>query len=155
MKRREAIRSVVLISAGAAFLYQCKEKAATITLKNIPLNGAEQELMDNLTEFILPGTNLKNTEFVLMMVDDIAAPEDQKKFINGMKIFREKGFVKMSPAERKGFVDKLDGDGQMFFEIVKQGTIENLTSSEEYLKNVKNITNLIPPKFQACVAVNS
>jgi hypothetical protein len=155
MKRREAIRSVVLISAGAAFLSQCKEKAATITLKNIPLTGAEQDMMTELTEFILPGTDLRNADFILMMADDCLSPEDQNKFRAGMKEVTEKGFTKMSSDERSQYVSTLDGDAKIFYEMVKGGTIENFTSSEKYLKEVKNITNLIPPKFQACVAVNS
>ena len=155
MKRREALRSVVLITAGAAFLYQCKEKAATIALKNIPLAGAEQDMMEELTEFILPGTNLKNTDFVLMMADDLLSPGEQAKFESGLKIFTEKKFVKMSPEERDQFVNALDGDAKMFYEMVKQGTIENFTSSEQYLKDVRGITNLIPPKFQGCVPVNA
>jgi hypothetical protein len=161
MKRREAIRSVVLISAGAAFLYQCKEKAATISLKQIPLTGAEQDMINALTEFIIPRTDfpgandLKTGDFVLMMADDCLPPEEQKKFESGMKTFTEKGFVKMSPEERNQFVASLDGDAKVFFEMVKQGTIENFTSSEKYLKEVRDVTDLIPPKFQACVPVNS
>jgi len=155
MKRREAIRSIVLISAGATFLYQCKEKAATVTLKNIPLTGAEQDMMTELTEFILPATDLKNADFILMMADDCLSPEDQGKFEAGMKAFTEKGFTRMSTEERDQYVNTLDGDAKVFYQMVKQGTIENFTSSEKYLKEVRNITTLIPPKFQACVAVNS
>ena len=141
MKRREAIRRVVLISAGAAFLYQCKEK--------------EQDLMTELTEFILPGTNLKNADFVIMMADDLLPPDQLEKFKAGMKAFNEKGFTNMSPEERDQYVNSLDGDAKIFYEMVKQGTIGNFTSSEKYLKEVKNITSLIPPKFQGCVPVNS
>jgi hypothetical protein len=154
MKRREVIRSIVLVSAGAAFLYQCKEKAATIALKNIPLTGPEQDLMTELTEFILPSTDLRNADFILMMADDCLSPELQEKFQSGMKAFTEKGFIKMSPTERDQYVNALDGDAKIFYQMVKQGTIENFTSSENYLKEVKNITSLIPSKFQACVAVN-
>jgi hypothetical protein len=155
MKRREAIRSVVLISAGAAFLYQCKEKAATITLKNIPLTGAEQDLMTQLTEFILPATDPRNADFVLMMADDLLPPEELGKFNAGMKAFAEKGFTKMSAEEKNKYVDTLDGDAKVFYEMVKQGTIENFVTSEQYLRDVKNITTLIPAKFQGCIPVNS
>ena len=155
MKRREAIRSVVLISAGAALLYQCKERVATIALKNIPLTGAEQEMMEELTEFILPATNLKNADFVLMMADDCLSPEQQEKFLSGLKVFARKGFTRMSSEERGQYVNALEGDAKIFYDMVKRGTIENFTSSEEYLRDVKNITTLIPPKFQACVAANS
>ena len=159
MKRRAAIRNVILVSAGAAFLYSCKEKAATITLKHIPVTGTEEELVSELSEVIIPKTDfpgakdLKTSDFIFIMVDDCLSPEEQQKFIAGMKVFSESGFLKMSPEERKDFIAKADGDAKMFFEMVKQGTIENFTSSKEYLEKVKNVTTLIPPKFQACVAV--
>jgi len=159
MKRREAIRNVIVVSAGAAFLYSCKEKAATITLKNIPLTGADEDLMSELTELIIPKTDfpgakdLKTSEFIFVMVDDCMSPEEQQKFVSGMKAFNEGGFLKMSPDERREFINRADGDAKMFFEMVKQGTIENFTSSREYLEKVKNVTTLIPPKFQACIAV--
>lgn len=139
MKRREAIRRVVLISAGAAFLYQCKEK--------------EQDLMTELTEFILPATNLKNADFVIMMADDLLPPDQLEKFKAGMKAFTDKGFTKMSPEERDQYVTSLEGDAKVFYEMVKQGTIENFVTSEEYLRDVKGITTLIPGKFQGCIEV--
>jgi len=161
MKRRAAIRNVILVSAGAALLYSCKEKAATITLKHIPLTGAEEELLTELTETIIPKTDfvgakdLKTADFVFMMVDDCLDPETQQKFSAGMKAFDKSGFVKMSPEKRNEFIKSIDGDAKVFFEMVKQGTIENFTSSKEYLEKVKNVTTLIPSKFQACVTVNS
>lgn len=161
MKRRTAIRNVVLVTAGAAFLYSCKEKAASVTLKHIPLTGAEEDMLAELTETIIPRTDfpgakdLKTGDFVLMMSDDLLPPEAQQKFSVGMKAFTEAGFANMSQVKRKEFIDKLDGDPKAFFEMVKQGTIYNFTTSERYLKDVKNITSLIPPKFEACVEVKS
>jgi hypothetical protein len=141
MKRRTAIRNVVLMSAGVAFLYSCKEDA---------------DLLSELTEFIIPGIkDLKSPEFVTLMADDCMPPEDHKKFTDGKNAFGKAKFVRMSPGERKDFVSKLDGDAKFFFEMVKQGTIYNFTTSQEYLANVKNITTLVPPKFEACVTVNA
>lgn len=157
MKRRTVIRNMVLVSAGAAFLYQCRERAATITLKNIPLTGAEQDLVIELAETIIPktdfpgATDLKTADFIFMMVDDCLSPEQQQQFVAGMKAFTGSGFVKMSPGEKKEYLGSLNGDAKVFFEMVKSGTIENFTSSEQYLREVRNVTTLIPPKFQGCV----
>lgn len=161
MKRRTAIRNVVLISAGAALLYACKEKAATVTLRNFLVTGTEEDVLNDLTEFIIPKTDfigakdLKTAEFILVMADDCMSPDEQKKFSSGLKAFADKGFQKMSGEEKKTFVDQLDGDAKSFFETVKDATIWNFTTSQEYLAQVKNVTTLIPPKFQACVSVNS
>jgi len=159
MKRREAIRNVILVSAGAAFLYSCKEKAATVTLKHIPLTRAEEDLLIELTETIIPKTDfpgakdLQTADFIFTMADDCMNPETQQKFSNGMKAFDKAGFISMSADRKKEFLNKLEGDAKFFFEMVKQGTIENFVTSEEYLKQVKNITTLIPPKFRPCVPV--
>ena len=161
MKRRTAIRSIVLISAGTALLYSCKEKAASVSLQHIPLTGADEDMLAELTETIIPKTDfpgakdLNSGGFVLMMCDDILPPEAQQKFSAGMKAFTDAGFTKMSPEKRKEYIDSLSGDAKEFFEMVKQGTIANFTTSQEYLAKVKNVTSLIPPKFQACVPVNS
>ena len=150
MKRREAIRNVILVSAGAAFLYSCKEKGVT-----------DAALLDELTETILPkddfigAKDLKTGDFVLMMSDDCLSPEKHEVFSKGMKAFHESRFVEMPAGERKEYIMKLDGDAKEFFEMVKQGTIQNFMTSEKYLKEVRNITTLIPPKFQACATVTN
>ncbi len=89
------------------------------------------------------------------MTHDCLPPDAQAKFEAGMKVFTEKGFADMSPEERNQFVDTLDGDAKAFYEMVKDGTIDNFTTSEQYLKDVRGVTDLIPKKFQACVPVNS
>ncbi len=161
MKRRTAIRNVVMASAGAVLLYSCKDKAASVALKNIPITGAEEDLLVELTETIIPKTDfpgakdLKTAEFILVMIDDCASPEDQQKFLAGVKAFKDAGFVEMSPEKRKAYIDSLEGDTKSFFERVKYATIRNFTTSKEYLEKVKNITTLVPPKFKACVPVNS
>lgn len=149
------------MSAGAAWLYSCKEKAASISLTNMQITGADEELLAELTETILPKTDfpgandLKTSDFIFVMVDDCAGPAGQTKFAAGLKAFSDAGFVKMSPEERRKFIDGLEGGNKEFFEGVKEGVITNFTTSKEYLEKVKNITNLIPPKFRACVPVNS
>jgi Gluconate 2-dehydrogenase subunit 3 len=174
MKRRTAIRNVILVSAGAAFLNACQDKAST-TLKHIPLTGSEEEMLSELTETILPKTDfpgakdLKSADFVFMMADDCLDPEDQAKFSAGMKAFDEvcktkmgSRFVKLSPEKRNEFLGMVESDKEgkelgndlrWFYGAVKQGTIQNFTTSKEYLNNVRNITTLIPPRFKACVPV--
>lgn len=163
MKRRTAIRNVVLLSAGAAtLLYSCKEKAASVTLKSFQITGAEEDVLSELAETIIPKTpdfagakDLKTTEFILTMADDCMSPEQQQKFIAGLKAFDKAGFVKMSAGDKKDFITKLDGDAKLFYDGVRDATIFNFTTSKEYLEKVRNITTLIPPKFQACITVNS
>lgn len=152
---------MILVSAGTAFLYSCKEKAATTVVKHFSITGAEEDVLNELTETIIPKTDfvgakdLKTADFIFVMADDCASPEEQQKFMSGLKAFDKAGFVKMSAEERRDFINNLDGDAKVFFQMVKGATIDNFTSSQEYLEKVKGITTLIPPKFQACVPVNS
>lgn len=176
MKRRTAIRNAVLISAGAAFLHACENKA-TIALKHIPLTGAEEDLLTELTETIIPKTefigakDLKTADFVFMMADDCLTPEDQATFSTGMKAFDDvckskmgSRFVKLSKEKRYEFLAIVEADKKgedvgkdlkWFYGAVKGGTIENFTTSQEYLTQVRNMTTLIPKKFVACAPVNA
>jgi hypothetical protein len=176
MKRRTAIRNAVLVSAGAAFLHACQDKA-TIALKHIPLTGAEEDLLTELTETIIPKTefpgakDLKTADFVFTMADDCLGPDDQSKFSSGMKAFDDlcktkmgSRFVKLSKEKRYELLGMIEADREgkevgedvrWFYRAVKSETIENFSSSQEYLAQVKNITTLIPPKFVACVPVSA
>lgn len=176
MKRRTAIRNVILVSAGAALLYSCQDKATTV-LKHIPLTGSEEDLLAELTETILPKTDfigakeLQASNFVLVMADDCLGPDDQAKFSKGLKAFDEASktkagskFVKLDQAKRNEFVAAVEADKEgkefgedvrWFYSAVKRGTIQAFTTSKQFLADVRNVTTLIPPKFQACVPVSN
>ena len=95
MNRRTALRNVMIVSAGAAFLPSCLQTdKASFPLKNISLTGSQERMLAMLTETIIPKTknfiganDLKAHEFLLTMVDDCFHPEDQQKFTEGMKAF--------------------------------------------------------------------
>jgi len=175
MNRRIAIRNLVLLSAGAALLDACGNKEALVQ-NNISLTASEQDLLSELTESIIPKTadfvgakDLKTADFTLLMVDDCASPEEQTSFLEGMRKFDDackamtgSTFVSATPEQRNTFLAALEvreGNTQpenvvKFYRSVKWATIENFTSSEEYLMKVQNFS-LIPPKFQACVPVQT
>ena len=177
MNRRTAIRNVLVISAGAIVLQSCQDKA-TITLKRIPITGPDEELVDELGETIIPKTanfigarDLKTREFIFTMADDTLSPELVETFAKGMKSFDEEckskmgsRFIKLSSEKRAEFLRMIEADQKatefkketiQFYGMVKYGTIENFTTSQQYLADVKGITTLIPPKFQACVPVTN
>jgi hypothetical protein len=174
MKRRTAIRNVIMISAGAAFLQSCQGKAA-LNLKYIPITGSDEDLLNELTEAIIPKTefpgakDLKTGEYVFMMADDCISPEEQQMFIAGMKEFDEASksktgsrFVELSKEKKSEFLTMVEADKeakdfgknvQRFYRGVKGATIEYFTTSEQYMKEVRNVTSLIPSRFEACVPV--
>ena len=174
MNRRTAIKNVIILGAGATWLASCQDKKASITLKNIPLSASQEELLATLTETIIPTTpdfigakELESHKFLLMMTDDCSAPDEQKKFMDGMTQFEEacnkkfgNSFVKCSPSQREEFllaVEAKEGYAEevlSFYQTVKRFTIQSFTSSKEYLTKVRHFS-LIPGPFKGCVTVEN
>ena len=175
MKRRIAIRNLLLLSAGAAVLDSCGSKEA-LAYKNIPLTDGQSDMLSELSEMIIPATpdfigakDLKSSEFTLLMIDDCADPEDQAAFLEGMKKFDEAykattgaTFLEGTKEQRTAFLNALEGRlGEeplstvvKFYRTMKRSTISAFLSSEQYLTKVKNYS-LIPPKFEGCVPVET
>lgn len=177
MKRRIALRRIVLISAGAALLDACTTGAKeTPAYKNVALSEAEEDLLASLTEAIIPTTPdfvgakaLASDQFILVMVDDCAGPDDQKAFLEGMRQFDEacmaqtgSSFASATAEQQKSFLtianvregNELPEAVTKFYRTVRRMTIQCFTSSQEFLTKVRNFS-LIPPKFQACVPVEN
>ena len=95
MNRRTALRTVVVISAGATLLPSCRNSEhAGLPLRHLSLSGSQQDMVADLSGTILPKTgdfsgavDLKCHEFVLTMIDDCNGPEVQKQFTDGMNAF--------------------------------------------------------------------
>jgi hypothetical protein len=73
MKRKTAIRNIIIISAGTTLLPACSNNdKKKILLKNISLTGTEEDMLADLTKSIIPKTNdfiggddLKSHEFMV------------------------------------------------------------------------------------------
>ncbi len=173
MNRRTAIKNVIILGAGAAMLASCQDNP-TVILKNIPLTGSQEKLLAAITEAILPSTpefigakELESHKFLLMMTDEVTAPEDQSKFMTGMLKFEEAcklkyntKFIKCTPPLKEEFLLLIEAKTEVaeevigFYQIVKRYTIQSFTTSEAYLTQVRNFS-LIPKKYKGCVPVAS
>jgi len=174
MNRRTAIRNVVIISAGASLLPFCTTAdEASLHLKNIPLTRSQESMLAELAETIIPKTSnfigakdLESHVFILTMIDDCAAPEDQKFFSDGMKAFEDAckkkfnaSFVKCTPQERDEWLREMeavkdDKDiAAKFYKTAKRYTVQSFTSSKEYLLEVRKWTMVPGSDFKGCVPV--
>jgi hypothetical protein len=172
MKRRTAVRKIILLSAGAGLLNSCERKPVG-SYESIPLSGQQEDLLAELTETIIPKTDfpgakdLNSRGFVLIMVDDCATPEDQQRFMAGIALFDENCkkqlgsvFVDCTPEQRATYLKTLETeegipeDVSKFYRTVKRYTIQSFTTSEQFLTQVRNYS-LIPPPFQPCVPVQT
>lgn len=173
MNRRSTIKSLLLISAGAALLPSClqDEKKSSLGLKNLKINGDDEELLSEISETIIPKTDTPGAKdisahlFALMMVDDCYAPDNQEKFVKGLKGFKDfakkkfdKSFAKCTPAEKTTIVNSIESkkdipeDVDFFYNTMKKLTVHAFTTSEYYLTKV-HVYQLVPGKFYGCVPV--
>ena len=174
MNRRTAIRQVVFISAGAVLLPSCmQEDKPTLALKNLSLTGADEQMLATLSDTIIPKTSsfigasdLKAHEFVLTMIDDCSSPEDQQQFIKGMKSFEESckkkfdhSFIKCTPAEKTTWLQMLESkkdvpeEAVAFYQMTKRYTVQNFTSSKDFMTIVRNYKMVPGNNFKGCVPV--
>lgn len=173
MNRRSSLKTLLIISAGAALLPSClqDEKKSSVSLKNIKINGKDEELLSDLSETIIPKTDTPGAKdvsahlFALMMIDDCYAPAEQDKFVKGLKDFEDftknkfdKSFLKCSPSEREEILKSIESKKDVpenvafFYNSMKRLTIQAFTSSKYYLTKVQ-VYQLVPGKFYGCVPV--
>ena len=174
MKRKTAIRNIIIISAGAVLLPGCSESdRPKILLKNISLTGTDEDMLADISRLIIPKTkdfigaeDIKAHEFLLVMMDDCNGPDNQKKFTEGMKSFKEgckkkfdNNYLKCSDQQKKDFLKELERSKDekdpavSFFKTVKQYTVQSYTSSKDYLLQIAGY-NMVPGRnYKGCVPV--
>jgi hypothetical protein len=172
MNRRTAIRSVVIISAGAGLVPSCmNEDKNLIPLKNISVTGSQEKMLAGLTETIIPKTknfigakDLKAHEFLLTMIDDCTSPDDRKKFMEGLKAFDKLShdkfgqlFTGYTAEQKRALLADIESkkdipeDVLKFYGTVKRYTVQSFTSSKEYMTGIRKY-NMVPgPNFKGCV----
>jgi len=172
LKRREAIKQLFCITAGMAIIPSCMNdrRKSTILLSKITISGAEEDMLAELCETILPKSSTPGAKdisshlFVLKMVDDCRKKEDQDKFLTGMKAFEEKckstagkDFVGSTMDQRNAVLasilaekDEEESDLKYFFKTVKGLTIQSYTASEFFMTKVQ-VYELVPGRYHGCV----
>ncbi len=173
MDRRSSIKTLLIISAGTALLPSClhEDRKASLLLKNIKINGYDEDLLAEVSETIVPKTNKPGAKdisahlFALMMIDDCYAPADQDQFVKGLKGFEDfskkksnNSFLKCTPSQKKEILQSIESKQGIseniafFYGTIKKLTIQALTSSQYYLTKV-HVYQLVPGKFYGCVPV--
>ena len=176
MNRRTAIRNVVIISAGAGLLPSCtNEDKNAVPLKNISVTGSQEKMLAELTESIIPKTknfigakDLEAHEFLLTMVDDCTSPEDQEKFMDGLKAFDQLShdkfgqlFTSCTAEQKKALLADIENkkdipeDVLKFYGMVKRYTVQSFTSSKQYMTDIRKYQMVPGPDFKGCVQVNA
>jgi hypothetical protein len=171
IQRREAIKQLFCITAGMALIPSCMNDRSKsgILLSNITISAAEEAMLGELCETILPKTSTPGAKdisshlFVLKMVDDCRKKEDQDRFISGMKAFQErckstagKDFVDSTMDQRNTVLASIladkdeESDLKYFFKTVKGLTVQSFTASEFFMTKVQ-VYELVPGRYHGCV----
>lgn len=173
MKRRAAIRTIIITSAGVALLPSCgsDDVQKATQLSKIKITGEQAKLLASLTQTIIPTTDTpgakeeKSDEFILKMVNDCASPEDQQKFITGMEQFEKlvkerfsKSYASLSDAQKKELLTDIENKKNVqepvaeFYNGIKGATLQCYTGAEYFMTKVMDY-NIIPKRYKGCVPV--
>src|ERR1700761_4722006 len=145
VSRRNAIKRLVIVSAGATLLPACLHDHAkpAFPTKNFQLTADQQQQLEELCAAIIPsGTTPGAREvsahlFVLKMLDDCFSKDDRDKFLRGLQQLNNADAAKraalLTAFEAKTIADK---DMSFFLATTKKLTIQAYTSSQYYLTKV-------------------
>ncbi|MBN8790074.1 MAG: gluconate 2-dehydrogenase subunit 3 family protein [Terrimonas sp.] len=167
MKRRSAIKSLVIIAGGIAIMPSCSTEPgkASIDLKKININADQEALLAEIAETIIPENDKLGAKelnlhlFTLKMVDDCHNEEDQKAFMEGLnsmdKLAKSKygnAFAKCDPGQRIDLlnaVSKEEGaakEAAAFLKITKRRVIQGFMNSKYVMTDLKKY-ELVPGRY--------
>lgn len=176
MKRRDAVKGILLFSLGTGVLNSCTDKYQAIKdlkLDHLIPTNDELDLVDIISKIVVPLQSIPALAdhtalpFILKMVDDIYPKEERDIFLSGYQNFDKKyqelngkKFSKISLEEQtevlRSFNDKtegLDTGMQKFFDIIKGESLKYLTTSE-YVQRKVNYYEMAPGRHKGDVLLS-
>jgi len=166
MKRRSAIKSLMIIAGGIAILPSCSNEPgkASIELKHLPVSADQEALLAAIAETIIPKNNMPGAKelnlhlFTLKMVDDCYSTDDQKTFMAGLnavdKIANQKfgnSFSKCSTQQRTDLLNAIadentSKEAHKFLSITKSKVIQGFMNSKYVMTDLKKY-ELVPGRY--------
>ena len=182
MKRRDALRSLAMITGGLVLVPSCdfsKEDILT-AYQNLQVTPSLQQLLKEIAGTIIPAGVIKSAadievqDFILVMVNDCIDAEGQKSFMQGLQ-----GFDDFSKKSGGSIFSKLDQAGKEsvvkaaleleiaeniqpedpqkttkeFIGMAKRFTIQGFMMSE-YIQTQVKPYSLIPGDYQGAVLIS-
>ena len=178
MKRRTAIKNIVLATAGATILPACFREESFPVYSNLPISKNQWYLIDQIRQAILPielpeqplPVEETVTHFLLTSLNDCYEPEVIEKYLIGFQEFQtmiQKQFLRDTtsskliniPDEHLNSLlnyitetNELPENQKVFFETTKGLAVRHFTSSEEFLKEKMDF-EFAPGRFIGCVEI--
>ena len=173
MKRRTAIQSIIVTTAGLAILPSCNFFQEPLKVyKNIPLDRGQRVILSQLSEAILPKVGLEQfttpesrVDFILTMLNDCSPKEEIDQYVAGLIDFQayltekyNQSFTDLQPAQLTEMMTQLTTSEevpasiQSFFNKTNSLTQQHFRSSEYYMKNYLDF-EFAPRRYEGCLAV--
>jgi hypothetical protein len=157
MNRRTLLKNAIIVGGGILFMPACgpsEEKKKASAWKHLSLTAAEEALVGEMVETLIPATDtpgakaLEIDRFVIMMVDDCYPKDQQAGFVKGLqqssevaeKLFH-RSFDKCSTEEKIKVLQALPAhtaETGQFYNLLRELTREG------YLKSKFVMTKLLP-----------
>lgn len=173
INRRIAIKNLLFIAAGTTLLPSCLggQNKSTLVLKNISINGDQEQTLAEFAEMIIPATDTPGAKdvgahlFAIKLIDECSTKDEQRAFEKGLRAFEqfskdkvERPFHRCTQNERVAILtaienkDNVPNDVINFYSTMKELTIDSYITSKYYLTKVR-VYELIPARFKGCVPV--
>ncbi len=165
MNRRDALQFLSKMSLGFALTPAALQSVITLRSQPVPPMEVPEEV-NLIADLILPRTDTPGAldvgapRFAMYMLKEIRPAEEQVKFDNGLRVFKEKcisetgaSFSDLAASEReiilRGLVDSEDA----FFKQLHGLILISYFTSEEGMTQALSY-NPVPMKFEPCIDVD-
>ncbi|RZS95549.1 gluconate 2-dehydrogenase subunit 3 family protein [Cecembia calidifontis] len=174
MKRRDALRSLALITGGLVLVPSCDFSKEDIlaAYKNLQITPSLKQLLAGIADTIIPPGNIKGAadlsvqDFILVMVNDCVDENGQQAFMKGLQAFEGfskktsgKNFSKLTKEEKENLIlsglsteEENEKDIRSFLETTKRFTIQGFMLSE-YIQTEVKPYSLIPGDYKGEVLI--
>jgi hypothetical protein len=177
MNRRSVLKQLAVATTAAMLLPSCiaDPKKVSIALKNLDINGDEEELLASIADTIIPAVADKPGAkgvgahlFTLVMVDECTDKLTKEKYLRGLRSFDEtcktingKKFTKSEAEQKLALLahleknrDTLNEDTKTFYFTSRGYILHGYLSSQYFLTEVKPYQLVPGPDFRGCAPVS-
>jgi hypothetical protein len=174
MKRRDALRSLALLTGGLVLVPSCDFSKEDIlsAYQNLQITPSLKQLLADIADTIIPPGNIKGAsdlsvqDFILVMVNDCVDENGQQSFMKGLQGFgdfskKTKGqaFSNLDTGLKEELIlagltteDEKEKDIRSFLGNTKRFTIQGFMLSE-YMQTEVKPYSLIPGDYQGEVLI--
>ncbi len=173
--RRQLLKQLLFVSAGAALLPSCLllPQKKGLRLKHISVDADQEMLFSAFADTLIPTSDTVGALevhadlFVWKMLDDCSSKQEQEIFLKGLNAFsaafqkqNQLFFNNANPAQRLAFMEKFESEKGSkeplvsFYYDAKQRLIQAYSGSEFFMTNIQ-VYEQIPSRFHGCVSISN